>query len=182
MDIADAEALARRLLASLPRRLAHVSSVARLSEGVASDLGVERVPLVASAWLHDIGYSPEVVATGFHPLDGARFLRDERASAALVGLVAHHSFALVEADLRGLRSVLESEYPYDTSLPHDVLCYCDMTTGPDGQRVTAQERLSEIRARYGPTDIVTKFVGLAEQRIVETVERVEARLAAAQSR
>lgn len=31
--------------------------------------------LVAAAWLRDIGYAPEVVDTGFHPLDGARWLR-----------------------------------------------------------------------------------------------------------
>ncbi len=30
--------------------------------------------LVAAAWLHDIGYAPEVTDTGFHPLDGARYL------------------------------------------------------------------------------------------------------------
>ena len=33
--------------------------------------------LVAAAWLHDIGYAPELVETGFHPLDGARYLRRE---------------------------------------------------------------------------------------------------------
>jgi len=30
--------------------------------------------LVCADWLHDIGYAPALVATGFHPLDGARFL------------------------------------------------------------------------------------------------------------
>jgi hypothetical protein len=34
--------------------------------------------LVAAAWLHDIGYSPELVVTGFHQLDGA-----EACAAAL---------------------------------------------------------------------------------------------------
>jgi HD superfamily phosphodiesterase len=32
--------------------------------------------LEAAAWLHDIGYSPEIAVSGFHPLDGARYLRD----------------------------------------------------------------------------------------------------------
>jgi aminoglycoside phosphotransferase (APT) family kinase protein len=32
---------------------------------------------VTAAWLHDVGYAPAVVATGLHPLDGARYLRNE---------------------------------------------------------------------------------------------------------
>jgi hypothetical protein len=34
---------------------------------------------VAAAWLHDIGYAPAIAesGTGFHPLDGARYLRDK---------------------------------------------------------------------------------------------------------
>ena len=32
--------------------------------------------MTAAAWLHDIGYAPAVDDTGFHPLDGARYLRD----------------------------------------------------------------------------------------------------------
>ena len=30
------------------------------------------------------------------------------------------------------------------------LTYCDMTTSPDGEPVAADERLAEIRDRYGP--------------------------------
>jgi hypothetical protein len=30
--------------------------------------------LVAAAWLHDIGYAPELAKTGFHPLDGSAAL------------------------------------------------------------------------------------------------------------
>lgn len=52
--------------------------------------------LLAAATLHDVGYAPRLAATGFHPLDGARFLRDEHgAEERLVRLVANHSFAHV---------------------------------------------------------------------------------------
>ncbi|MFC7328046.1 HD domain-containing protein [Marinactinospora rubrisoli] len=58
--------------------------------------------VVASAWLHDIGYSPSLVSIGFHPLDGARYLRDvEHADGPLCRLVAHHTGALVEAEEAG---------------------------------------------------------------------------------
>jgi hypothetical protein len=33
-------------------------------------------PRRGKAGLHDIGYSPELADMGFHPLDGARYLRD----------------------------------------------------------------------------------------------------------
>ena len=174
-----AEVTARALLGTLQPRLSHVIAVARLARYVAVRLEVDPEVLVSAAWLHDVGYAPHVAATGFHPLDGARFLRQAGVPASVINLVAHHSFAVVEAELRGLRTALENEFPYDPSLPHDVLCYCDMTTGPAGKRVTVDERLSEIRARYGPNDVVTQFIARAETDIVETVGRIEKRVAEA---
>jgi hypothetical protein len=54
--------------------------------------GADAELLEGAAWLHDIGYSPELVDT-FHPLDGARYLRDVcHADEKLCGLVAHHSY------------------------------------------------------------------------------------------
>ncbi len=40
------------------------------------DLGADAGLLEAAAWLHDIGYLPELARTGLHGLDGARYLRD----------------------------------------------------------------------------------------------------------
>ena len=61
---------------------------------------------MCAAWLHDIGYAPEVATSGVHPLDGARFLAASGVSKRLVGLVAHHSCAAPEAELRGLAAEL----------------------------------------------------------------------------
>ncbi len=33
--------------------------------------------LVVAAYLHDIGYAPSLAIEGFHPLDGARFVREQ---------------------------------------------------------------------------------------------------------
>ena len=93
---------------------------------------------------------------------------DER----IVNLVAHHSCAHIEAELRGLRSILDEEFPRDESLPHDELCFCDMTTSPDGELVAIDERLAEIRSRYGEGSIVHNFVDLAEPEIRAIAERV----------
>lgn len=171
--------MARRALSPLKVRLTHVSAVAALSGEVAVRLKSDADLLVSAAWLHDVGYASTVKDTGLHALDGARFLRLQNVPAPVVNLVAHHSYAVIEAELRGLRTTLETEFPYDPALPHEVLCYCDMTTGPSGERVDVDGRLTEIRGRYGPDNLVTQFIRRAEKEIVETVERVEQRLVGA---
>lgn len=135
--------------------------------------------LVAAAWLHDVGYAPGAVDTGLHALDGARFLRaqgavDERVTA----LVAHHSAAMLEAELRGLAQQLAAEFECEVSPVADALWYCDMTTGPDGQRVSVHERFAEIRSRYGPGHVVTEFIIRAAPELTAAAVRTEERMAA----
>lgn len=136
--------------------------------------------LVSAAWLHDVGYAPELRATGFHPLDGALHLRHLNVDDTVVRLVAHHSCARVEATIRGLESQL-SGFSRPPSEYEDALCYCDMTTGPDGRPVAAPDRLAEIQQRYGHDHIVTRFVDEARDELLGSVERSEARLAASAS-
>jgi hypothetical protein len=116
------------------------------------------------------------VVTGFHPLDGARFLRDvHNADDRLVRLVANHSFALLEAEERGLRDVLAAEFPLlaDQRLV-DALVWCDMTTTPDGHPTTTQDRVVEILRRYGTDSVVGRFIRRASPEIFAAVARVEA--------
>src|SRR5687767_3842557 len=93
------------LTSTLPKRWHHVQGVAARAESLGTHA---RTPLIASAWLHDIGYAPALLETGFHPIDGARHLRREGVDEAIVNLVAHHSCAHVEAGLRHLE--LETEF------------------------------------------------------------------------
>src|SRR4051812_14989627 len=95
-DESDAQALAAQLLPPLGDRWRHVQRVAQRASDLAPTLALpvpERSLLVDSAWLHDIGYAHEVVRTGFHPLDGARFLETIGFPRRVVCLVAHHSGA-----------------------------------------------------------------------------------------
>ena len=178
MDADDAAKLAETMLAAqLPRRWRHVRSVARRARWVAKQLSLSD-DLVAAAWLHDIGYAPALVETGFHPLDGARYLSRVGVDGQVVSLVAYHSCAQIEADVRGLGSELASEFSPADSLLSDALLYCDMTTGPDGDYVRPADRLVEIRGRYGPDHEVTRFVELAAPEILTTAGRVEGLLAA----
>lgn len=164
----------------LPRRWAHSQGVAARAAGLGPALVGDPELLIAGAVLHDVGYAPRLAETGFHPLDGARFLRDEHgADERLVRLVANHSFALLEAEERGLMEVLEREFPLlDEGLLVDALVYCDMTTTPDGERTTAAERVAEIVGRYGANSLVGRFIRRAEPEIGAAVGRVGAALAA----
>lgn len=164
----------------LPRRWAHVLGVAGRARSLAPILGKDAELLEAAAVLHDIGYSPSIATTGFHPLDGARFLRDqEGADERVVSLVAHHSCALLEAEERGLRQELESEFALERPELVDALIFCDMTTTPTGGHTTPAQRLGEIVERYGPDTIVGRFIQRAAPEIYAAAERVESRLVAA---
>ncbi|MBT2424235.1 HD domain-containing protein [Streptomyces sp. ISL-112] len=167
------------LSTALPRRWAHTQGVAHRAIEVGQVLGQDAGVLVAAATLHDIGYAPRLAMTGFHPLDGARFLRDEHgADERLTRMVANHSFALLEAEERGLREELASEFPLlEEPMLVDALVYCDMTTTPDGGRTTAEERVAEILGRYGDDSVVGRFIRRAAPEIFASVERVEAALA-----
>jgi HD superfamily phosphodiesterase len=100
------------LACTLPQRWAHSQGVAWRATELGDLLGRDIDVLASAAVLHDVGYAPRLAVTGFHPLDGARFLRDvHRADERLVHLVANHSFALLEAEERGLRTALEAEFP-----------------------------------------------------------------------
>lgn len=163
--------LARSLLAKpLPRRWSHTQGVAAKAETLRSMLDADAESVIQAAWLHDIGYAPDLAATGFHPLDGARYLRNhEHAEPVLCELVAHHSCALIEADERGLADVLSSEFPLNCADLVQALTYCDMTTDPDGNPVRVADRLAEIRNRYQDDGPVARFIRRADKELTSAV-------------
>ncbi|MPZ83431.1 MAG: HD domain-containing protein [Actinophytocola sp.] len=163
----------------LPRRWVHVQGVAGRTQQVATLFAsADRELLEAAALLHDVGYSPGIAHTRFHPLDGARHLRELGADARLCALVAHHSCAYRESELRGLSAELAEWVDEETPL-RDALWWADMTTSPDGLPVAFDERIKEIQERYGPQDVVTFFIRQAEPELRGAVERTAARLRAA---
>jgi HD domain-containing protein len=170
--VGRARGLAELLMADeLPRRWCHVQSVGAAAERLGPTLGSDAELVACAAWLHDIGYARQLQDTGFHPLDGARYLRSISAGDRLCGLVAYHSGAMYEAELRGLRDEL-SEFPDERSLARDVVWFCDMTTSPAGDPVTFDERLGEIRRRYGDEHTVPRAIAAASGQIRAAVEAV----------
>ena len=171
-----AQGLACTLLAdSLPRRWAHVQGVAARARSLAPAVGADAGLLEAAAWLHDIGYLPELAQTGLHGLDGARYLRDARhAEPMLCRLVAHHSCAFVEAEERGLAGILRREFGAPPRSLADALTFCDMTTSPDGEQVHVHRRLAEIHDRYGSGHLVSRSIRRATPLILNAVGQVTA--------
>jgi putative nucleotidyltransferase with HDIG domain len=175
--VREAQEMARSVLAeALPRRWKHVQGVATKAHRAAASLSLIREVLVSAAWLHDIGYAPDVVDTGFHPLDGARYLAGLGVPERVVNLVARHSNAILEAELRGIGDLV-AVFPDECGAVRDALWYCDLTTSPDGQPVSASDRVAEIKERYGPGHIVTRFISDGAPELLAAVERTERRLA-----
>jgi hypothetical protein len=173
------ELAADKLAGVLPRRWAHVQGVSNRARVVAPLFSVADCELlISTALLHDIGYAPDLIGTGFHPLDGARYVRSVGGPARLVNLVANHSCAMLEAELRGLSDEL-AEFEDERTVLRDALWWADMTTTPDGGETTAVERVAEIQTRYGPDDLVSRFIRRAWDDLNAAAERTHRRLEAA---
>lgn len=139
----------KHLESELPRRFRHTVAVAERAQQLSTRLlpPQRAEAVVASAWLHDIGYATELVDTGFHPIDGARFLTKDEALESLVGLVAHHTGAVFEARERGLDDQLET-YPVPNAAELAILNSADLSSGPDGGTLGPGDRIKEVLARY----------------------------------
>lgn len=175
--LAEARATAKGCLGGAGDRWRHVRVVGATAERVSVQLGLGSA-IAQAAWLHDVGYSERIKESGFHPLDGARWLAERGWDSSVVALVAHHSGAAAEAEERGLaRDLAVFTVPDDADL--DVLNYADLTTGPDGAPLPVESRLDEILRRYPEVDPVHRAVVRSRASLIGSVRRVEARLRSA---
>lgn len=178
--VAWADEVGRDLLATaLPLRWAHVRGVADRARTVGQILVQDADLLVMAATLHDVGYAPTVRRTGFHALDGAQYLSATGAPDRVINLVAHHSCAVLEAELRGLSGELAEFEDEGPTVVRDALWWADMTTTPDGGVTTLVDRVAEIQQRYGPDHLVSCFIRWAWPELEAAVSRTEVRLRAA---
>ena len=169
---------AAALLRELPTRWTHTEAVAERARIVAEALRLKREGdvLVAAAYVHDIGYGSDLRRIGFHPLDGATHLR-ELGHERLARLVAYHSGSWWEAKLLGFSMNLAAFQP-EVSVIADALTYCDMTTGPTGERLTLAERLDDIERRHGSASPVMQAMKGAQPELERSVAVIEAALRA----
>lgn len=182
VDAGQARELAGSLLAEeLPVRWAHTQGVAKQATTLRGVMREYGELLESAAWLHDVGYTGRLATTGFHPLDGARYLRDSGTGDRLLWLlVANHSCAEIEAEARGLAEPLQGEFPIVDE--HDrwlvaAVTYCDMTTGPDGQPLPVNDRVAEILSRYPQDHVVHRAIARAAPRLRDQVQEIATALA-----
>lgn len=174
--VSAARSLSQTRLVGLPRRWAHVQGVAAAARAVVPRLAPDMTDSVtAAAFLHDIGYAEDLAVTGFHPVDGARFIRELGFPSLVVSLVAHHTGARVEAEERGLTAELD-EFLAPPSDLLDIVTYADLTTTPIGEPTTPSARISEILTRYEPGTIVHQAVTRSRPALMATSARVQQRL------
>ena len=149
IDVNAAREFAEATLGRGTERLAHAHGAAEAARRAAhTSLDPAHHDLViAAAWLHDVGFGHENPPTEFHPLDGALMLREAGWDERLVALVAHHSEARFTAAALGLLDEL-NEFPRETGSVADALVYADMSSATDGQPVTANLRLTDLRYRH----------------------------------
>jgi putative nucleotidyltransferase with HDIG domain len=173
----DARDFANLVLAALPDRWRHTCGVASQAAYLASTLpsNTERDVLVAAAWLHDVGYGRAAIDTGFHPVDGARFIERHGWPHRIAALVAHHSGAAFVARDRGFDAVLAA-YPHEQSATSDALTYADQTTGPRGQRMNIEQRAKDMLARHGPDSPNARVHHVRGPYLAAIAARVERRL------
>jgi len=169
-----AATLAVRLLHGLERRLDHSAAVAAQIDRVTGLVESEwRRPVKDAAWLHDVGYSPDLALTGFHPLDGARWLRDHRWSTETCRLVAWHTEPLEEARLYGLDNELAAEFERPPRRAGAALAWADLTSSPSGERWDPQRRLADILDRYPPGSRVNEATRASLPALWAAVREIE---------
>ena len=166
--VAAAERTARRILKDDRQRSAHVEGAARAASHVARDLDAGiGASVVAAAWLHDIGYAPPLVRTGFHPLDGALHLAGQGWPDDVVRLVAHHSHAALLAPYYGVTDHLTVLDPVPGPAP-DVLTFADLVAGVDGTGTTIRARIEQMRLRHAAAhSVVPRDVREQRYRLLE---------------
>ena len=172
-----AKTQAESLLPPLGDRWLHVQGVVRAARQLAPLFNdIDASYLIAAAYVHDIGYVPQLAIIGFHPFDGANYVLAETSDIRLASLVAHHSGARFEGILRGVGDTMWNKYDIEHSLVADALDYCDMTTNSRGVQVTMRQRGADIRKRYPKDSIVVQGFALASPHLRAAMARTRNRL------
>lgn len=172
--VSEARQLAHAALAdALPRRWKHTIGVAAAAERLASVLAPQHVTeITCAAWLHDIGYAPAAVKTGFHPIDGAEYVTAHASpdlALRVTSLIAHHSGALFEAHERGLQ--IAHGFPCNT-VELAILNAADLSTTPDGLSTDPAGRLTEVLHRYPPEYPVHRAISVSQHVLLSQTQLV----------
>jgi hypothetical protein len=178
VDASTAALLADQLLARVGTRFEHSARVARQAHQAQRLLDpLWSSAIVDAAWLHDIGYSDQVAATGFHPLDGARWLKGHGWPDEVCRLIAWHTAAPIEGALRGFDNALADEFEPPPPLAAAALAWADLTSSATGEPLSVADRLADILQRYPADSVVHRAMVEATPMLLASAQDIEARLA-----
>lgn len=156
-----AERVFIQLLSNDLNRSKHTRTVVHLCHKIANQVNIDaeaKELLIASAYLHDIGYSPVIADTGFYPYDGYIYLKENNWPDELCQLVLRHSQAHKMGDLIPPQVERLYEQGIDSRIHniYKILCIADMMSDTNGRIVTFGERYYNILASCGKGSTVTK--------------------------
>ncbi|MCL4392620.1 HD domain-containing protein [Patescibacteria group bacterium] len=172
-----ASTLAIELLSNVGTRVEHSRAVAHQATFILPILNAPwNSTILDAAWLHDIGYSPSVISTGFHHLDGARWLKSHGWPTEVCRLVAWHTRAGTEAKLRHLITKLSTEFPQPPDMVQAALTWADLTSSPTGNLCEAENRIAEILKRYSPKTVVHKAISVNTRSLLMDVKLIKTKL------
>lgn len=130
-----------------------------------------------AALLHDIGYSEEVNFTGFHPVDGYRFLRAKGYVKDILDVVLHHSLAREDylhnhstKELEDYKEIILSDRAQKIL---EIVSYADWHTDGQGNRVSVDGRYADILDRHGHNSKVGEFMLSIRPQIDDICKKVE---------
>ena len=126
--------------------------------------------------LPGVGSASKVTST---PVSGTwyRILKADSTPSALFARSLTRSrtrnrSSALRTRLRGLQQELAG-FNDEQSLVSAALSYCDLTNGPDGERLTPEQRIIDVEARYGADSPVTTGLRAAWPQLLDAVRRVE---------
>ncbi len=173
-DPVEVREFVKSALKENPNRVKHVLEIAtRVRESAtALLLPLQEVEMAeCAALLHDIGYWKPIALTGFHPADGANFLK-EQGRHDLASMIIGHSCSPEEGELLGYSGIQQ-----DQRITSKLITYWDVQIKQGGEAVSYQERLADILQRYGPDSLVGRANLKAKLRIEGLLKEVGSELA-----
>ena len=178
LDVDAARTLAAKIFTLGSDRWLHAQATARQAEQLAPVVGpIDRDLLLSAAWLHDVGYHPPAVRTGFHALDGAVLLQEAGWPPRLVALVAHHGETRFTARALGLDAELAT-FRREEGPVTDALVYADLAAAPDGRRMSLHERLDGLARRHADDPPALREAwSLRRAALIQAAARTEQRMA-----
>lgn len=170
IDVSQWRVLVLDACREMPALLPHSAVAALRARTYATGLGLsvdDQDLCEVAALAHDIGKTPTLNQSGFHPIDGATYAAAQ-GEPRLAALIAHHSGARYEAELLGLTI----PYTHEASMVQRIITVVDGTTTPQGIVVTIRERQRDVIERHGATSVAAKAMEQFQSELEDAVRHI----------